>query len=263
MKVVLFCGGLGLRLRDYNDQIPKPMINVGYRPILWNVMKYYAHYGHKDFILLLGYKADVIKEYFINYKEYLSNDFIFSEGGKNLELLNTDISDWHITFVDTGINSSVGERLYAARNLLKNEEVFLANYTDGLSDLPLNQMIDDFMKTEFIAAFMAYQPNYTYHIVSFDGGSEVKNIIPMTKSDVWINTGYFVLRNEIFNYLKKGEELVVEPFKRLIKEHKLMAHKYKGFWQCIDTYKDKQQIDDMYASGHAPWEVWKNNNRGH
>src|SRR5215813_5222607 len=119
MKVVLFCGGLGMRLRDYSDTIPKPMINIGYRPILWHVMKYYAHYGHKDFILCLGYKADVIKDYFLNYNECLSNDFILSKGGKKLQLLNSDINDWRITFVDTGIHSNIAQRLKAVEPYLE------------------------------------------------------------------------------------------------------------------------------------------------
>ena len=212
MKVVLFCGGKGLRLRDYSDKIPKPMIKVGYRPILWNVMKYYAHYGHKDFILLLGHKADVIKDYFVNYHEYISNDFVYSHGGENLNLLNTDIKDWTITFIDTGTNANIGERLGAVKHLLKNEEYFLANYADGLTDLPLDSMISEFKESNYVGSFMAYQPKYSFHVVAFNGSNEVKNILPMTKTDIWINTGYFIFRNTIFDYMKMGEELVEEPF---------------------------------------------------
>ena len=132
MKVVLFCGGLGMRLREYSDQIPKPMVPIGYRPIIWNIMKYYASYGHKDFILCLGHKADMIKNYFVNYDETISNDFVFTKGGKEIELLNTDIDDWRITFVDTGINSNIGMRLMAVKDHLKGEEMFLANYVMDL-----------------------------------------------------------------------------------------------------------------------------------
>src|SRR5690242_13738624 len=146
MKVVLFCGGLGMRLREYSETIPKPMVNIGYRPILWHVMKYYAHYGHKEFILCLGYKADMIKNYFLNYNECLSNDFTLSEGGKTLQLLNSDIQDWKITFVDTGVSTNIGQRLKMVEQHLEGEDVFLANYTDGLTDLPLPQLIDSFLK---------------------------------------------------------------------------------------------------------------------
>ncbi len=134
MKVVLFCGGQGMRIRDAED-MPKPMVHIGYRPILWHVMKYYAHFGHKDFILCLGHRADAIKNYFLNYNECASNDFILSGGPKNLELLHSDIHDWRITFADTGVNSNIGQRLKAVEKYLDGEEEFLANYSDGLTDL--------------------------------------------------------------------------------------------------------------------------------
>ena len=142
MKVVLFCGGLGLRLRDYAEHVPKPMVSIGYRPILWHVMKYFAHFGHKDFILCLGYRADLIKQYFLNYNECLSNDFVLSNGGKSLDLANSDIHDWKITFADTGLRSNIGQRLLAVRKYLANEEVFLANYADGLTDLDFSSYLD-------------------------------------------------------------------------------------------------------------------------
>src|SRR5574341_155527 len=131
MKVVLFCGGLGMRLREYSEAVPKPMVPVGYRPIVWHLMRYYAHYGHKDFILCLGYKADAIKNYFLQYDETVSNDFVLSQGGGKVELLGSDISDWKITFVDTGLTTNIGQRLRAVEKHLKDEEVFLANYADG------------------------------------------------------------------------------------------------------------------------------------
>src|SRR5215471_8954268 len=142
MKVVLFCGGLGTRLKDLSENVPKPMVNIGYRPILWHLMKYYAYYGHKDFILCLGYKADVIKQFFLNYEEWISNDFTLSQGGTQLTLANNDIADWNITFVDTGLHTNIGQRLVAVRKYLEGEDVFLANYSDGLTDLDLRQMID-------------------------------------------------------------------------------------------------------------------------
>jgi len=141
MKVVLFCGGLGTRLREYTGEIPKPMVKIGYRPILWHLMKYYAHFGHKDFVLCLGYKADVIKEFFLRYEEWISNDFTLSHGGRELSLENNDIEDWNITFVDTGLHANIGERLVAVRRYVEDEEIFLANYSDGLTNLDLNHMI--------------------------------------------------------------------------------------------------------------------------
>lgn len=246
-----------MRLRDYNNKVPKPMMMVGYRPLLWHVMKYYAHFGHKDFVLLLGHKADVIKDYFVNYREYISNDFIFSKGGKELTLLNSDISEWTITFLDTGINANVGERLLAAKKALKDEEVFMANYADGLTDLPLDVMTNSFMKSKSTASFLAFQPNYSFHVTTFNQKNQVEQIVPLSKAGLWINAGYFIFRNSIFDYIKKGEELVEEPFKRMIKKHKLMAYKYEGFWRGVDTFKDKQVVDDLYLTGKSPWEVWK------
>src|SRR5258706_2998920 len=137
MKVVLFCGGFGMRMREYSEAVPKPMVPIGYRPILWHVMKYYAHYGHRDFVLCLGFKADVIKNYFLRYDECLSNDFVLTQGGKDVELLGRDIHDWRITFVDTGLTSNVGHRLKLVEKHLQDDPIFLANYTDGLSDVPL------------------------------------------------------------------------------------------------------------------------------
>src|SRR6188508_322049 len=144
MKVVLFCGGQGMRMREFSDAIPKPMVQIGNRPILWHLMKYYAYFGHKEFILCLGYKSDVIKDYFLNYKEWMSNDFVLRDGGRDIRLLGSDIHDWEITFADTGSQATIGERLLAVRSHLADDEVFMANYADGLSDLWLPNQLDAF-----------------------------------------------------------------------------------------------------------------------
>lgn len=257
MKVVLFCGGLGMRLRDNAENVPKPLVPIGYRPILWHVMKYYAHYGHKDFILCLGYKADAIKNYFLNYNECLTNDFILAEGGRKITLLNSDIHDWRITFVDTGINANVGERLKAVKSYLDGEEIFLANYSDGLCDLPLPAYIDYFRARDKTGSFVCVRPSQTFHVVRMDGDDLVTDIQHVAKADVRMNGGFFVFRREIFHYLRDGEELVVEPFQRMIADHQLIAYRYDGFWACMDTFKEKQQLEDLYTRGDAPWEVWK------
>src|SRR6204780_4848586 len=167
MKVVLFCGGLGLRIRDHED-IPKPMVQIGYRPVLWHVMKYYAHFGHKDFILCLGYRADAIKKYFLDYNECASNDFVLSAGGRKVELFNSDIHDWRITFADTGVNTNIGQRLKAVEKYLEGEDAFLANYSDGLTDLTLPDQSENFQKSDKIASFLCVLPNLSYHVVSTD-----------------------------------------------------------------------------------------------
>ena len=254
--MVLFCGGLGLRLRDYSEAIPKPMVGIGYRPILWHVMKYYAHFGYKDFILCLGYKADVIKAYFRNYDESVSNDFVLT-GGSEVTLLNSDIHDWNITFIDTGIRANIGERLMAVQPLLEGEDAFLANYTDGLTDLDLSSYVDDALATGKTGSFLCVRPTQTFHVVSVADGGMVTDIAPVTESDVWINSGFFVFRSGIFDLIHQGEELVVEPFHRLIERQELYAYRYEGFWTAMDTYKDKERLDEMYALGEAPWEVWR------
>ncbi|MBN2634988.1 MAG: hypothetical protein JXR61_01875 [Prolixibacteraceae bacterium] len=257
MKVVLFCGGQGIRLREYSEQIPKPMVTIGYRPILWNVMKYYASYGHKDFILCLGYKGDYIKNYFINYNETLSNNFVYTKGGSEIELLNSDIDDWRITFVDTGLNSNIGMRLLKVKEYLKDEDVFLANYSDGLTNMYLPGMIDWFCKEkDKTAAIMSYQPTQSFHVVEREENGIVTNISHIDSSGLHLNTGYFILRKEIFEYINYGEDLVEEPFSRLIKEKKLLSWEHEGFWTSMDTFKDKKMLDDIYAQGDPPWEVW-------
>lgn len=260
MKVVLFCGGQGMRLREYSETIPKPMVKIGYRPILWNVMRYYAHFGIKDFVLALGYKGDYVKDYFINYDESISNDFVFEQGGKKIELLSKDIEDWRITFVDTGMHANVGMRLMKVREHLEGEEMFMANYADGLTDLNLDHMLEKFVnRPEMVGCFMMYQPTATFHVVQASDDGVVKSISPISKSNLLYNTGYFILRPEIFDYLNYGEELVVEPFQRLIGEQRLMAHHHHGFWQAMDTFKDKMYLDGLQSKGQTPWEVWKEN----
>src|SRR5215470_6293669 len=172
MKVVLFCGGAGMRLRGYSDDVPKPIVQIGTRPIIWHLMKYYAHYGHKDFILCLGYKGNVIKDYFLHYDEAVSNDFVWSKGGKKIHFLNRDIDDWTITFVETGANATIGERLKSVEPYLHGEEFFLANYGDGLSDLELPVMIDGFRKSKAVASMLLVQPTASFDIVRTTPGGD-------------------------------------------------------------------------------------------
>ncbi len=256
MKVVLFCGGFGMRMREYSEAVPKPMVPIGYRPILWHVMKYYAYYGHKDFILCLGYKADAIKNYFRNYDECVSNDFVLSGGGKKVELLSSDIDDWRITFVDTGLSANIGQRLKAVEKHLQGEEVFLANYSDGLSDVDLRMLVEKFQRSNRLACFVSVKPKASFHVISLDGGGVVKSIEHITKTGARINGGFFLFRREIFRYIKEGEELVEQPFRRLISEGQLLSHPHNGFWACMDTFKELQELEDLYGRGNAPWAVW-------
>ena len=256
MKVVLFCGGLGLRLRDNVQNVPKPLARIGARPVLWHLMNYYAHYGHKDFVLCLGYQGEAIKEYFLNYAETLSNDFVLSSGGRDVELLGRDIEDWVITFVDTGLQSSIGQRLVAVRSHVEGEDVFLANYSDGLSDLPLDWYVEEFLRRDRVACFVSVRPGAAFHFVDSRCDGIVTGIKDVGESDIRINGGFFIFRKEVFDFIEDDEDLVIEPFRRLIAERQLITVPYEGFWQCMDTFKDKQTLTDLAVQDQAPWQVW-------
>jgi glucose-1-phosphate cytidylyltransferase len=260
VKVVLFCGGLGLRLRELSEAIPKPMVTIGYRPILWHVMRYYAHFGHQDFILCLGYRADVIKDYFLHYNEALSNDFVLTGGGRAPELLGRDIDDWRISMVDTGLRANLGQRLRAVEKHLGDDDIFLANYGDTLTDAPLPAFIEDFRAQGKIAAFISVRPSsYSFHLVQLKPGSDrlVGQIEDVRAADVWINGGYFLFRREIFDYIGPGEELVEAPFHRLIERDQLITYRYDGFWAPMDTLKDVQNLETLWESGSPPWALWQ------
>ena len=259
MKVVLFCGGLGTRLREHSDTIPKPLVNIGHRPIIWHLMRYYAHFGHREFILCLGYRGDLVREYFLNYRESMTNDFTLtlSARGGGLELHEQDTEGWKITCVDTGLHSNIGQRLLRVRRYVENEPAFLANYADGLSDVPLNEIVGEFERRDVVANFASVRSAQSFHAVHADADGTVARLGAMPEQELWINGGFFVFRRDIFDYVREGEELVVEPFARLIAERKLITHRWNGFWQAMDTFKDKISFDRMEARGECPWMIWR------
>jgi glucose-1-phosphate cytidylyltransferase len=257
LKVVLFCGGLGLRMQEGAPSIPKPMVPIGNWPILLHIMKYYAHFGHDDFILCLGHNGDIIKHYFLNYNEALANDFVLSGGGAHVELLASDIGEWRVTFVDTGLHNNVGQRLRAVQKHLAGEELFLATYGDAVTDAPLPRLLANFQERDKTAAFLCVRPrSYSFHTVALADGHLVRGIEDVTQSELWINGGFFIFKQEIFDYIEQGEELVEEPFQRLIDREQLIAYPYEGFWAPMDTLKDKHNLETLAAAGHPPWEVW-------
>jgi glucose-1-phosphate cytidylyltransferase len=255
MKVVIFCGGLGVRMGEETQRIPKPMIEIGGRPILWHIMRYYATWGHSEFILCLGYKGEVVKEYFLSYNEALFHDFVLERtgGGSTLELLSRDLGEWRITFADTGIDATIGERLKCVAPHIGDDEVFLATYGDGLTDAPLPEMIRFFEERQKIAMFLSVRPEFNAHLVTTDGDGTVLAVEDMSRSGVRINGGFFAFRREILDMIEPGDELVEETFSRLIPLGEVVAYPYEGFFGPMDTIKDRQRLEALHESGSAPW----------
>lgn len=262
MKVVLFCGGLGMRMRTSSDSLPKPMMPIGSRPVLWHIMKYYAYFGHTDFILALGHGANAVKEYFLDYQETHSNDFVLTKGGQEVELLSSDISEWRITFVDTGIDTAIGERLRRVRRYLDGDDVFLANYGDVLTDAPMNRIVDDFLQTDAVGSLLAVPPQDSFHVVRITEDGRMTDLEPVADMDMRINGGYFVLRQGIFDYLDEGEDLVMDACVRAAKDGRFRAVRYDGFWAPMDTLKERSALEEMNRVGNRPWAVWDTRARG-
>lgn len=256
MKVVLFCGGLGMRMREGAGSAPKPMAMIGDRPLLWHVMRYYAHFGHTEFVLCLGYGAGAVKEYFLRYDETLSNDFTLDGGGRDLHLHSADITDWKITFIDTGLHSTIGERLLRVRSHVENDPVFMANYADTLTDASLPDLVERFEASNAVASMIVVPPVSTHHVVEMDGTGRVTGVRPVSELMQWENGGYFIMTPEIFDVLKEGEEMVPDAFARLVPSGRLLAQRYDGFWRAADTFKDRAELEEMYLRGECPWMLW-------
>lgn len=257
MKVVLFSGGLGMRIRSDHQKGPKPMMPIGGRPVLWHLMHYYAHHGHNEFILCLGYGANYVKEYFLNYREEFSNDFVLSDGGDSIELLSSDISDWRITFVDTGINVEIAERLRRVRRFLGDDEYFLANYGDVLSDAPINDFAQATVEAQAIASMLVVRPVGTMHVINFSPESNrVTNILETKQLDHWVNGGFLTMSQEVFDYLDHGPDMMGDVFPAIARDQRLMAFPYEGFWAPMDTLKEQTLLEEMFQAGDVPWMPW-------
>jgi glucose-1-phosphate cytidylyltransferase len=256
MKVVLFCGGYGMRMRNGDaDVIPKPLQMVGPRPLIWHVMRYYAHFGHTEFVLCLGYGARQIKEFFTSYSETESNDFVLRDG--QVQLLSTDISEWSITFVDTGLETPIGERLRRVRHHLEGDEFFLANYADVLCDAPLDAMIKEFHDSGAAASMIVVPPQSSFHIVDVSDGGCVTGITPVSDLPLGENGGYFVLSQDVFDHLPENGDLVADACVALAADGRLYGYRYDGFWKPADTFKERAELDAAYLDGTRPWAVWE------
>jgi glucose-1-phosphate cytidylyltransferase len=258
MKVVILCGGAGTRLREETEFRPKPLVEVGGRPILWHIMKLYAHYGFSDFILCLGYRGNMIKEYFLNY-EAMNNDFTICLGheaqieycGRHKE------QNFRVTLVDTGADSMTGGRLKRVQKYLRGEERFMLTYGDGVSDVNVEDLLHFHEGHGRLATVTTFRPVSRFGILDIGDSNQVKNFIEKPKSDAWASAGFFVFENQVFDYLQ-GDETVLEkePLERLGGERELMAYHHNGFFYAMDTYREYQVLNDLWKSGAAPWKKW-------
>ncbi|MQA34009.1 sugar phosphate nucleotidyltransferase [Modestobacter roseus] len=256
MKVVLFCGGYGMRMRDDVDDVPKPMQLIGDRPLLWHVMRYYAHFGHTEFVLCLGYGAHHVVRYFRDYDETLSNDFVLRRGGAEIQMLSTDISDWTITFAHTGLDTPIGERLRRVRSFVQDDDVFAANYADVLTDAPLDEIEAAFHARGAIGSLLAVPPQAAFHMVESDADGWVQGISSVSSLGVEENGGYFFFTPEVFDFLGEGEDLVTDALPRIAARRRLLAWSHHGFWKPADTVKERSELDTLARHHDRPWALW-------
>lgn len=254
MKVVILCGGRGTRLKEETEFLPKPMVKIGDMPILWHIMNIYDFYGYKEFILALGYKGEMIKEYFLNYYHHQSNLTIDIKTGK-VSASGSNIMEGIVHLVDTGLNAMTGGRLHRLKDML--EETFMLTYGDGVSNVDIKKLVEFHMSHGKVATVTAVRPPARFGTMSFDGDKVTKFTEKSQTGEGWINGGFFVFEPDVFKYLH-GEDTVLErdPLENLARDGQLMAYKHEGFWQCMDTLRDRDNLNDLWNSGKAPWKVW-------
>lgn len=253
MKTVVLCGGLGTRISEETHVRPKPMVEIGGKPILWHIMNIYSHYGHKDFVLALGFKQEYIKQYFLNYHA-LQSDFCVDLGSGEIDFLKKLNRDWKVSLVDTGLLSMTGGRLYRLRDHLKDEDTFMLTYGDGLSNVDIGKLVEFHRSHGKIATVTSVRPNARFGEMVFDGERVVEFKEKPQATQGWINGGFFVFNKEIFNYLGSEKDILEQaPLESLVKDEQLMAYWHDGFWQCMDTMRDKNYLNELWDSGSAPW----------
>jgi len=254
MKTVILCGGMGTRLREETEYKPKPMVEIGGKPILWHIMNIYRTFGYRDFTLALGYKGEMIKEYFINYYHHQSNLNIDLKTGK-VTAESSNIKDWKIDLVDTGEKSMTGGRLGRLRN--KITDTFMLTYGDGLSDVNIEELVKFHKSHKKIATVTAVRPSARFGCMNFEGNKVADFKEKSQTGEGWVNGGFFVFEPQVFEYLK-GDSTILEqdPLENLAKEGQLMAYKHQGFWHCMDTIRDRNVLEGLWQGQEAPWKIW-------
>ena len=261
MKVAILCGGQGTRLREETEYRPKPLLPIGTRPILWHIMKTYSTFGHKDFVLALGYKGEMIKNYYLNY-EVLNSDFTLELGAKRITTdANTlDEGDWRITFVDSGQDTQTGGRIKRLQAHLNHEEAFFATYGDGVADLDLDALMSFHKKSGCAVTVTGVRPLSRFGELTVGRGGKVTAFEEkprVTLDETWINGGYFVMTPKVFDYID-GDDTIFErePMERLVEDGQLAVFKHGGYWQCMDTRRDMEALESLWMSGSPPWRRW-------
>ncbi len=256
MKVVILAGGYGSRLSEETKFKPKPMVEIGEKPILWHIMKEYYHYGFDEFIILLGYKQECIKDYFKNYFIH-NSDVTFDMENNEIEIHNKNSEKWKVTLIDTGLDTMTGGRLKRVEKYLNNE-TFMLTYGDGVCDIDINKLLEYHRKTKKIATITSVQAQERFGILQINENNEITNFKEKKQEDAqWINGGYMVLEPGVFKYLEDDKTVLEDALARLSNDNELKAYKHTGFWQCMDTLKEKMYLDELVKKGEAPWEVWK------
>jgi glucose-1-phosphate cytidylyltransferase len=258
MKTVILCGGRGLRISEHGISLPKALIEIGGRPVLWHILKLYAHYGLKDFILCLGFLGGEIKRYFLEH-HWLYTDLTLEmnrTGDYKLRKHKANGEDWRITFAETGLDTNTGGRLKRIQDYIDDDEEFCATYGDGLADIDLRALIRFHAEHGRLATLTAVNPRSTFGLLKLDEAGAVTEFQEKPVIAEWVNGGFFVFNRRIFDYLDQDAVLEREPLERLARERQLMAYRHTSFWKCLDTYKDHVEFNQMWDAGRVPWKVW-------
>lgn len=259
MKVVVLCGGLGTRLREETEYRPKPMVEIGGKPILWHIMKMYAHHGLREFVLCLGYRGNMIKDYFLKY-EAMNSDFRICLGRQShIDFMGAhQEQDFAVTLADTGQDTMTGGRIKRVSRYLSDDDTFLLTYGDGLSDVNIKAVIDFHRKHGKLATITSVSPISRFGLLDVDTQGQVQRFVEKPKSDGAINAGFFVLNRKVIDYIS-GDDCILErePLENLARDGQLMAYRHEGFFFAMDTYREYQALNEMWGSGHAPWKVWQ------
>jgi glucose-1-phosphate cytidylyltransferase len=256
MKVVILAGGYGTRMREETEFKPKPMVEVGGHPVLWHIMKNFAKFGHTDFVIAAGYKSEIIKDYFLNYKAR-TNDFTISLGNReSLVIHGQDNEDWNVTVADTGVSTLTGGRLLGVSKYLDPKQDFLVAYGDGLANIDIDKLVASHRASHKIATLTVVQPQSRFGLVDIDSNNAVTKFREKPQVEGWINVGFFVMNQKVLGYIDPEGPLEQEPLSNLASDGELNAFRHEGFWQPMDTYREAQQLNELWNSGNAPWKSW-------